>query len=313
MRHVVSLGSCSLALALAGAVAVACGDANTTSFASSGGTSSGSIFLDDGGTIAQNIDGGAGTGTTTGLPCDVQKVLEDGCIGCHGGSTSPRLLTYADLTAPSTQYAGQTVAQRSLARMQAGTMPPKPAVPPNPAEVTTFSNWVQAGAPKGGTCTSQPDGGGGGNTNTPPVCTSGKNGSTSSDVGVLMDPGRACLVCHQQRGGPRFSMAGTVYPTAHEPDMCIGIAGLQVVATDTAGATLTMTVNSAGNFCADPGDPKKCQTTGTLNLVPPFSVKVVNPTTGATRPMGGTITSGDCNVCHSQNGANGAPGRIFQP
>ena len=205
MRHVIWVGSLFVAGAMA---AMACGDANTTVIGAGAGGTSGGILLDDGGTIAQNIDGGAGTGTTTGLPCDVQKVLEDGCIACHGGTTSPRLLTYADLTAPSTQYAGQTYAQRSLARMQAGTMPPKPAVPPTAPEIATFAAWVQGGTPKGGTCTNLPDAGSGssGNTNTPPVCTSGKTGTTSSDNGANMDPGRACLACHQQQGGPRFGV-----------------------------------------------------------------------------------------------------------
>jgi mono/diheme cytochrome c family protein len=307
MRHVVLLGS----LVVAGAVAVACGDANTTVLGASGGaaSSSGGAILDDGGTTAQNIDGGAGTGTTTGLPCDVQKVLEDGCIACHGGAQSPRLLTYGDLTAQSTQYAGQTVAQRSLARMQAGTMPPAPAVPPTPAEITSFSNWVAAGTPQGGTCTNLPDGGGGGtnNTNTPPVCTSGKQGTTGQNGS--MDPGRACLACHQQQGGPRFAVGGTVYPTAHEPDQCVGIGGLNVVITDSAGTVTTLPVQSSGNFCSS----SKCGAPSGLSIVPPFSAKLVNPSTGATRAMAGTITAGDCNGCHTQNGANGAPGRIFAP
>lgn len=31
------------------------------------------------------------------------------------------------------------------------------------------------------------------------------------------------------------------------------------------------------------------------------------------RPMGPAQTTGDCNGCHTQQGANGAPGRIMQP
>src|SRR5688572_7323495 len=43
----------------------------------------------------------AGTGLGTGLPCDVQAVLEDRCIACHSNSSPPPLLTYSDLVAPS--------------------------------------------------------------------------------------------------------------------------------------------------------------------------------------------------------------------
>ena len=305
MRHVVLVG----ALLVAGATALACGDSNTAVLASSGGTSgSNPIILDDGGTTSDNLDGGAGTGTATGLPCDVQKVLEDGCIACHGGAQAPRLLTLTDLTAQSSQYPGQTVAQRALTRMQAGTMPPAPAVPPTAPEIATFQTWVQAGLTQGTVCTTPPPAAtDAGTTNTPPVCTSNKQGSTGDGPG--MDPGRACLACHQQRGGPRFTVGGTVYPTAHEPDQCIGIGSLNVVITDSKGTVTTLPVQASGNFCSS----TKCGAPAGVSIVPPFHAQIVNPATGAKRAMGGTITAGDCNGCHTQNGANGAPGRIMAP
>mgnify|MGYP006976433805 CR=1 FL=1 len=36
-------------------------------------------------------------------------------------------------------------------------------------------------------------------------------------------PGQPCNVCHSKYGGatPVFAVAGTVYPTGHEPDECI--------------------------------------------------------------------------------------------
>src|SRR5690349_1147035 len=54
--------------------------------------------------------GAAGTGLATGLPCDVQGVLENRCIGCHGQATSeaPPLLSYEDFTKPSTADATKT-------------------------------------------------------------------------------------------------------------------------------------------------------------------------------------------------------------
>ena len=118
-----------------------------------------------------------------------------------------------------------------------------------------------------------------------------------------MDPGRACLTCHQQQGGPRFAVGGTVYPTAHEPDQCVGLAGITVVITDKNGTVTSLTTNSSGNFYSS-------SRSGTIT--PPFSAKVTNAQ-GATRAMSGTITAGDCNSCHTETGANGAPGRIMAP
>lgn len=259
-------------------------------------------YTSDSGATGDDGGWGAGTGGFTGLPCDVQKVLEDGCIGCHGGSQSPRLLTYADLTAASSQYPGQTVAQRSLARMTAATnaMPPAPAVSPTSSEIAAFKAWVDGGSPMGTACTTQPDAGGGGTTfGTPTVCTSGKT-FAGGNSGV-MDPGRACLDCHQKQGGPRFSIGGTVYPTAHEPDNCLGVAGgLSVVVTDKNGVMSTLAVNANGNFY------------GGQNVAPPFTAKVVDGQ-GNTRAMAGSVTAGDCNSCHTLQGANGAPGRIVAP
>jgi hypothetical protein len=61
-----------------------------------------------------------------------------------------------------------------------------------------------------------------------------------------------------------------------------------------------MPVNNAGNFLLQSG-----------TLKPPFKAMVIN---GAkTRAMSGSVTSGDCNSCHTQTGKNGAPGRIIAP
>ena len=51
-------------------------------------------------------------------------------------------------------------------------------------------------------------------------CTSGND--WSSGEGPTMRPGEACISCHSASGGPRLAVAGTVYPTAHEPDDCDG-------------------------------------------------------------------------------------------
>jgi hypothetical protein len=264
------------------------------------------VDLDGSVTPTGSVPGGAGTGANTGLPCDVQKILEDTCIGCHSGPSPKPLLTYADLVAPSST-AGKTMAQASLDRMKSTTspMPPPPAVPPTAADIQTFQDWVNAGTPKGAVCTDPPpDGGapaadsGSSPFNTAPICTSGKmyTGGNNSN----MRPGEACQSCHQQRGGPRYTIAGTVYPTAHEPNDCNGAPGpMTVVVTDANNVVVNVPVNSVGNFMSS------------TRIASPFHVKVVNGT--KVRAMVGSLTAGDCNSCHTQNGANGAPGRIVAP
>jgi hypothetical protein len=119
-----------------------------------------------------------------------------------------------------------------------------------------------------------------------------------------MNPGEACISCHKSSGGeaPTFSVAGTLYPTAHEPDLCDGFngtGGAQVVITGADGKTLTLTPNSAGNFYSS----------NSVKL--PYQAEVVYM--GQVRAMAESQSTGDCNSCHDQNGTNGAPGRILLP
>ena len=63
--------------------------------------------------------------------------------------------------------------------------------------------------------------------------------------------GQACITCHTVNGGPSLTIAGTLYPTAHEPDLCNGVdgaSGAAVVITGFDGASVTLVPNSAGNF-----------------------------------------------------------------
>ena len=118
-----------------------------------------------------------------------------------------------------------------------------------------------------------------------------------------MNPGMACIQCHAASDeGPRFSIAGTIYPTVHEPDLCDGAppaSGAQVIITGADGRTLTLAPNAAGNFYSERG------------VASPYRAKVV--TAAGERAMTAQQTSGDCNSCHSLAGANGAPGRIMLP
>ncbi len=242
--------------------------------------------------------GSSGGQVATDLPCDVDSILVANCQSCHGatpaGGAPMSLVTYADLTAPAKTVPSQTVAALSVTRITSTSapMPPAPATL-SAADVATFTAWVQGGMPTG-SCVSGVDPLG-----AAPTCTSGQTWNGGNDGSSRMNPGQACISCHSQGEGPRFSLAGTVYPTGHEPDQCYGTSAAQVIITDAAGKTLTLTPNSAGNFSSN----------ALLSL--PYNAKVV--ANGLTRAMSAAQTSGDCNSCHTQNGANGAPGRITLP
>jgi mono/diheme cytochrome c family protein len=197
------------------------------------------------------VDGGAGTGANTGLPCDVQAILEVRCIACHSTASPPPLLVYADLIAPSKSAPSKSMAQVSLERMKSTTspMPPLPAVAPTPAEIAAFEAWVTASTPKGAACVTPVDAGApvvDAGTNpyaSAPICTSGKLW-TSGNNGS-MRPGEACQACHQVQGGPGYTVAGTVYPTAHEPKDCNGAPGpMTVVVTDKNAKVVNITTNA---------------------------------------------------------------------
>ena len=141
----------------------------------------------------------------------------------------------------------------------------------------------------------------------PPVCTSGVMW-TLGDVGSAdMNPGMACDTCHTLGGsasGYEFDVAGTVYPTAHEPDECDGTATATVVITDAKQTVHMLAVNSAGNFY-------NFDYLGVGAIPTPFTVKVVD--SSGSRAMIAPLTSGDCNICHTEQGTQGAPGRVLAP
>ncbi len=116
-------------------------------------------------------------------------------------------------------------------------------------------------------------------------------------TGPTMEPGLNCAECH----GGTLSIDGTVYKTGHEPDGCDGVnaTGLTVVITDSTNDKITLTPNSVGNFYYLP------------SICPPITATVTynGKTTAMTTPQ--MVT--DCNSCHTEEGANGAPGRIVLP
>lgn len=297
------------------AVAAACGSGTADDLSGGGVRPNGSTIPGDADTSAPANEGinttgtGAGTGAVTGLPCDVQQLLENRCIGCHLGPFPAALLSYADLLKPSSDPA-KNLAQKSLERMKSTTsaMPPPPAVAPQAAEIATLEAWVTAGTPKGNVCT-PPAGDAGTDAgtpatnpyNTPLACTSNTTWNQGNEGSSRMRPGGACITCHTMRGGPNYTVAGTIYPTAHEPNDCNGVnaGGVTVVVTDKNGVVTNIAVNTVGNFSSS------------APIAAPFNVKVVNGP--KVRAMAGALTAGDCDSCHTATGVNGAPGRVMAP
>jgi mono/diheme cytochrome c family protein len=278
-----------------------------------GSTQPGSGGSSGAGGSSQPGSGGKGGGVDAGpggtLPCDVQTLLVNRCDSCHGTTPSggaPRsLVTYANLTGADPANTSMTEAQVALQRMQntASPMPPSPASAATSAEIATLQNWINSGYPSGscggdaGAPPSDP-------LNAPPTCTSNTTWTRGTNGSSSMEPGQACISCHAKGGeAPKFVIAGTLYPTGHEPDNCNGVSGTtgaKVVVTGNDGTTVTLTPNSAGNFYSS------------TTLPPPYQAKVVNAA-GVERVMSSTASTGDCNSCHTQTGANSAPGRITLP
>ncbi|MBK8217210.1 MAG: hypothetical protein IPK71_26090 [Myxococcales bacterium] len=271
--------------------------------------------------------GGSGNGTgpaaapsgPSNLPCGVAEIMAASCTSCHGASPKRGaklpLVTLEDFTKPDPQNPAQKVGDLVVLRMK-DTVKPMPESGLLTADtVATVESWVKKGMPAGscGAIEAKPDP----FWDQPPTCTGGMSNVTDRTSKLqrpLMYPGESCNACHRKEGeGDIFAFAGTVYPTPHEPDRCNGVdgttAGARVVATDAAGKVLAdVPVNAAGNFSY------KARLTGS------FFVKVVQ--NGKERAMKGALTSalagGDCNTCHTQNGASAegsasAPGRIVLP
>jgi hypothetical protein len=262
--------------------------------------------------------GGSGTGGSSsrpdasapvGLPCEIQTLLVNRCESCHGntpsGGAPQSLVTYANLTSADPSNPSMTEAQVALQRMQSTTspMPPSPASSATSSEMATLQSWISSGYPSG-SCSDDAGPPATDPLNAPPTCTSNTTWTRGTNGSSSMEPGQACISCHARGGGeaPNFVIAGTLYPTGHEPDNCNGSngSGAKVVVTDNAGKSVTLIPNGVGNFSSS------------ASLTAPYKAKVVNAA-GVERVMSSTASTGDCNSCHTQNGSNGAPGRITLP
>ncbi len=143
----------------------------------------------------------------------------------------------------------------------------------------------------------------------PSVCTSAKHWTQGDHESPNMHPGGTCITCHKEKepfkSSIQFTVAGTVFPTGHEPTDCNGInatttTGVEIEITGADGAVTTIPVSlPSGNFY------KK------FSLKMPYKALVRYD--GKERAMTVEQTSGDCNSCHTEKGAEGAPGRIVLP
>lgn len=229
------------------------------------------------------------------------------------------MLSVGDLRAPSLTQPGRIVAEVAVDRMRDAErpMPPTPSPRVDEGVIADWAAWVLAGTPASG-CDDEleptPD-----PFDVPPTCTSDEFWTEGLfEDSPAMNPGRACIACHadpeafgsddDDDEGPRFIVAGTVFPTAHEPDDCNGVDGVdlevRIEVRDGAGQIAMVGVNRVGNFFADGGDLPH-------GFAPPFQIRLVAGENE--RRMAGAAPTGDCNTCHTQAGANGAPGRILLP
>jgi hypothetical protein len=299
-----------------------------------------------GGAVTGGTGGATGAGGTVvtgnGTFCGVLTLVRNSCQSCHANTPNAtgapmNLITRADLMAPAVTNRNTSVAALAVTRIGGSPsfMPPAPLAHVSAAPLTT---WINAGMLDDCNGTTTGSTGAGGTVVVPPpppdpfagpsVCTSGTI-AVGAD-GPTMRPGEACLNCHTGGGGgggddddnsgpgggggggdddddngaALYTLAGTVFPTAHEPNDCVSNASpnnslVTVQVFDAAGRVITMTAGPTGNF--------------STSQAVTFPITALLTKAGRQRAMTTRQTSGNCNSCHTQNGANGAPGRILAP
>jgi mono/diheme cytochrome c family protein len=118
-----------------------------------------------------------------------------------------------------------------------------------------------------------------------------------------MHPGGNCIACHaEEEDAPRFVVAGTVMAAFDDDQDCNGVGDVTVELTGSDGQVTTLITNAAGNFFLREGE-------GTI--APPYTAKLIHQ--GRERAMATPQPSSNCAACHTDEGNNGAPGRIVAP
>ena len=135
---------------------------------------------------------------------------------------------------------------------------------------------------------------------TPEECSTNAVWNGGNEESPLMHPGGDCIGCHDHEGeGPGYSVAGTVMGAYDEPTDCYGVEDVIVRLTDASGDVHEATTNRSGNFFFGEDVPG------------PFTAEVERD--GVVRAMVTPQTDGNCANCHTEVGANSAPGRILVP
>ena len=138
------------------------------------------------------------------------------------------------------------------------------------------------------------------------VCLSGQIWTYSDKDSPLMNPGRSCVKCHAETNdeghAPFYKFAGTVMQALHESDDCHGAPQMTIELTAANDTKWVKVGNSAGNFWLDP----------TAEVVLPYTARIIDEH-GNERVKQMPVSDGDCASCHTQEGANDAPGRLLPP
>ena len=116
-----------------------------------------------------------------------------------------------------------------------------------------------------------------------------------------MYPGRSCIGCHTEHGGPAYIVAGTVFREVDERSDCTGIGGVTIEITDANGTVYEMLSNSVGNFYLPESD--------TDDFTFPYRAKASLGTKSF--EMEDAQETGDCASCHTASGEEEAEGRII--
>lgn len=238
------------------------------------------------------------------LPCDVRAALEDACLSCHSSpptSEAPLALTSRfDFLQPSS-VTGESVGQRSVARMKSASAPMPPVSEPPAADwhFAILEQWVADGMPAGdcGAIPSKPS---------QTTCASGTFWEDGDLGDEDMNPGLPCRACHQMQAPEHaYFFSGTVFPSFHEQDLCLSPPPAEAkveILNEDGTVVLTLVPGAAGNFTSS----------AVVAGVPiPYRARLV--ANGLTRSMTTLQTSGDCNVCHTEQGEEDAPGRLVWP
>lgn len=215
-----------------------------------------------------------------------------------------RFLAHAPFTVREVALQARETARTSPGTFVAASHPPMTLRPPRSSWLALIVLLLPLAACTGGGDDEGGEGGEGGSGTPvdPAECASGMKWTGGDSESPLMHPGGDCIGCHASGEGPTFAVAGTVYDSSNEPLDCFGVAGATVEITDAANQVFTLTTNDAGNFFLRARDADVA--------MPIHAVVKYN---GNEHAMSAAQSTGACNTCHTEQGANGAPGRILIP